>query len=132
MVYNILNNIMSKKNNRSTFAQNLIAIRKSKGISQRELASLTGISSRMIAYYETRVEIPAIDKLTIIADALNVSISDLMDDKVSDKEFLKLNTRTLKKVQLLEELTPENQRKILDHIKALLAQQKIEEQNKPS
>lgn len=117
-----------KIKNRSEFAKNLITIRKAKGLSQRDLARLTGISGRMIAYYETRSEIPSMEKLEKIAEVLKVSIADLIDKKATDKENLKLNTRTLKKVKILEKLSPENQRKVMDYINALLAQEKQNKQ----
>jgi transcriptional regulator with XRE-family HTH domain len=109
---------------RSNFAENLIAIRKSKGISQRDLAKISGISNRMIAYYESHTVIPPIDKLEKLASALKVSIAELLDSNLSDKKFIKLNTRTLKKIELLEQLTMEDQRKVLDLIKSLVNKEK--------
>lgn len=112
---------------KSIFARNLIAIRKAKGISQRDLANLSGISSRVIAYYETNSSIPSIDKLEKLATVLDVSMSDLIDPKKSDKETLKLNTRTIKKIQLLEKLTTEDQKKVMDYIKLLLKNKEVDE-----
>ena len=113
---------------RTDFAKNLIAIRKSKGLSQRDLAKLTGISNRMIAYYETNSVIPPIDKLGKLSKALEVSISELLDNNLSEKEIIKLNTRSLKKIKLLEQLPPEDQRKVLDYIKDLLEKNKLKKE----
>lgn len=113
---------------KSTFAKNLIAIRKAKGVSQRDLAKLSGISNRMIAYYETHSVIPPIDKLEKLALVLDVSLASLLDKTASNKDILNLNTRTLKKIKLLEQLSPENQRKVLDYIQVLLDQERLQKQ----
>lgn len=113
---------------KSKFAKNLIAIRKAKGLSQRDLAKLSGISNRMIAYYETNTTIPPIDKLLMLSNALDISIAELLDNNLSDKDIIRLNTRTLKKVKLLEKLPPEDQRKVLDYIKALIARNNLKKQ----
>lgn len=114
-----------KQKKRSAFAKNLIAIRKAKGLSQRDLAKISGISHRMLAYYETNTIIPPIDKLVKLSMALDVSISTLLDQEKSDKKLLSLNTRTIKKIMLLEQLSLANQRKVLDYIKALIAQEQL-------
>jgi transcriptional regulator with XRE-family HTH domain len=111
--------------NKSIFAKNLIAIRKAKGLSQRDLAKLSNISNRVIAYYETKSSIPSYEILVKIAKALNTSICSLIDPEYSDKNILGLNTRTIKKIKLLDQLSPENQRKVTDYIKALLAQERL-------
>jgi transcriptional regulator with XRE-family HTH domain len=112
---------MTNIEKRSDFAKNLISIRKEKGFSQRDLAKTTGISNRMIAYYETHSDIPPLDKLQKIADALDISIAQLIDTELSDKNTLSLDTRTLKKVKLMEQLPPVDQRKVLTYIKDLIA-----------
>ena len=106
--------------NKTNFAKNLIATRKTKGFSQRDLAKLSGISNRMIGYYETYSVIPPIEKLEKLSKALDVSISELIDNKLSDKNIIDLDTRTIKKIKLLSQLPPEDQRKVLDYIKDLI------------
>ena len=113
---------------RSQFAQNLIAVRKQKGISQRDLAAITGISCRMIAYYETRVEIPSISKLEIIAKALEISVAELIDSTLSAKDILTIDTRTLKKVRLMEKLPQEDQKKVTTYIHDLIKKNRISNQ----
>ena len=119
---------MENNSNKSIFAKNLIAIRKAKGLSQRDLAKLSNISNRVIAYYETKASIPSYEILVKIAKALETSICSLIDPEYSDKNILGLNTRTIKKIKLLDQLSPGNQRKVTDYIKALLAQEKLEKE----
>jgi len=117
-----VSNIIFLMKDKSTFGANLSALRKAKGLSQRDLAKATGISQRMIVYYENRATIPPIEKINKLATALQLTVADLLDSSVSNKELLSLNTRTLKKVKLLEQLPATEQRKVLDYINALIAQ----------
>ncbi|OFW49080.1 MAG: hypothetical protein A2163_00665 [Actinobacteria bacterium RBG_13_35_12] len=99
----------------TNFNKNLIAIRKQKGLSQRDLAKLTGLSPRMIAYYEKRALNPPIDKIEILAHALEINISDLLSipDKSDVKnEFNDLDTRTLKRLKQIINLTPQERNTI--------------------
>jgi transcriptional regulator with XRE-family HTH domain len=117
-----VSNILFLMKDKSTFGAHLSALRKAKGLSQRDLAKTTGISQRMIVYYENHATIPPLEKINKLAAALKLTVADLLDSSVSNKELLSLNTRTLKKVKLLEQLPPAEQRKVLDYINALIAQ----------
>lgn len=61
---------------------NIKTIRKSKGITQKELATSTGIPYRTLQDYENnKIKEPALSKLNIIATKLGVTLSELMGDK---------------------------------------------------
>ena len=62
---------MKNFNDRPTFSRNMIRLRKERKITQTELAELTGLSKRMIAYYENEAVKPPIDKIETIAKVLN-------------------------------------------------------------
>ena len=66
------------------FSDKLIAIRKSKGLSQQKLANLTGLSRSTIGMYEIGKNEPNFTQLNKLADALGVSISELIDDKKNE------------------------------------------------
>ena len=55
-----------EKKIKSSFGKNLFKIRKEKSLSQEKLSNLTGISQRMIAYYEKQAINPPLDKIEII------------------------------------------------------------------
>ena len=62
-----------KNISRTKLGANIAAVRRLRGISQEVLAEKTGISARMISYYERESEnIPA-SKLIKIAEALKVT-----------------------------------------------------------
>jgi len=62
----------------NAFGKRIAAVRKSRGLSQRDLAHLVGISNRMIAYYEAQTNRPPAAKLPVIANALKISIDELL------------------------------------------------------
>lgn len=61
-------------------AARLVALRKAAGLSQAELADLTGVSSKSIAYWETSSTPPRSDVLPKLAKALGVRLEDLLAD----------------------------------------------------
>jgi len=64
-----------------SFGQRLAAMRQAAGLSQRQLAKQTGISQRMIAYYEGRAPLPPGHALTVFAEVLGVSVDELAGTK---------------------------------------------------
>jgi transcriptional regulator with XRE-family HTH domain len=64
-----------------SFGQRLAALRNAAGLSQRQLAKHTGVSQRMIAYYEGRAALPPGDSLTVFAATLGVSVDELVGAK---------------------------------------------------
>ena len=91
-----------KNKKQSIFSQNLIRFRKERGLSQKELSKKTGISQRMIAYYENNRISPPIEKAKEIANALSIPINDLLGikDQVEDL-FTSIDPRTLKRIKQL-------------------------------
>jgi len=123
---------MKKKKNKSIFNNNLIRLRKERGLSQEELAKLSGISPRMIIYYESEAGNPPVDKIKNIADALKVNIEELLLDDNEKKEkkptlkneLLEINTKTLKRIKQILELTPEDRHVVYSLVDSLLDKKK--------
>jgi transcriptional regulator with XRE-family HTH domain len=67
-----------------TFGEKLINARLSLNLSQTELAEKIGVSERSIYSYEQTGTFPRTAVLKRIADALNVSVSYLMDEEEID------------------------------------------------
>lgn len=61
--------------------ENIRYYRVENGYLQKELANLIFVSERTIGHYETGERIPPIDKLYLIANALDVEVNDLLYDK---------------------------------------------------
>lgn len=65
----------------TTIGQNIRLIRKSKSITVMELAKIANISRRTLQYAERGVKMPHYGTVQKIAQALDVSIGALTDDK---------------------------------------------------
>lgn len=66
---------------------NIKAFRNIRGITQKELAELIGTAAGSLAHIEKGTRNPSLDVLYKIADALNVSILNLLTDEKEVKRF---------------------------------------------
>ena len=95
--------------------------RKRKGLSQRELGKILGISPRTVAYYEAETNSIPLDRLENIAEALDISPGDLVtpiDGKT--KEKIELDLSLVKKLKQIKQLPDSDQKAISNHINALI------------
>lgn len=93
---------------------NIKLYRKKKGLTQKQLAEKIGTTDSAITRYESNSREPSIEIITKIAKALNISINELLDDKVvsndigskiiSAKIFRKLDDEQLSKLTGIDEL----------------------------
>lgn len=72
------NYLMNKKQIKSTIAGNIRQYRAKQKISQEKLSELTGISQQHISNIENEQVNPSIEVLLEIADALKITINDLV------------------------------------------------------
>jgi transcriptional regulator with XRE-family HTH domain len=106
------------------FSQNLARIRKTKGLSLRELAEKTGISYRMIFHYENSPSAVPFKNIKTLADALGVRIAEFFaEDKVSPIDTI--DVRLIKKVQELKSLSEADRKEINQHINSLLEKARL-------
>lgn len=68
------------------FSDKVFYLRKKKGLTQQELATLTHVSQGAIQGYETGRIVPHLNTLIQLAKVLNVSANDLIDDERSVEE----------------------------------------------
>lgn len=73
---------------KSKFAKKLSSIRQSKSMSQRELANLTGINRSTISMWELGEREPAFDQLQVLANALGVTVAELIDDNENQEAII--------------------------------------------
>jgi transcriptional regulator with XRE-family HTH domain len=64
-----------------SFGARLASLRHAAGLSQSQFGKQTGVSQRMIAYYEGRAALPPGHVLTVFAEALGVSVDELVGKK---------------------------------------------------
>lgn len=63
-----------------TFGKKLKAFREAKGLKQKDLADLAGISQQSIGHYETEFRTPTWAAVQSISAALGITCVELMDD----------------------------------------------------
>jgi transcriptional regulator with XRE-family HTH domain len=87
-------------------------LRAKKGWSQADLASKSGVSRVMIGKYERDEAVPSIDAAKKIADALEVS----MDNLVGEGVYSSFDKKTLQRFKDLEHLEEDKKRTLFDLI----------------
>jgi transcriptional regulator with XRE-family HTH domain len=104
---------MEKEN----FGERLASLRVKAGLSQKEFADASGISPRMVVYYEKHAKRPPTDKLDSIAKALSVSVNELLG-LTPDKRRVGApkNAYLHKKLLIVDKLPREDQKTIMTMI----------------
>lgn len=115
---------LPKRRPRDTFGQRLARLRKAKALSQRDLSRETGVSQRMIAYYETHEATPPGDVLPKFAAALGVDLELLLGLRrgaVPEGPDSTAEMRLWRKFRELQKLPPQKQRTVLQVLDDALA-----------
>ena len=68
----------AKKEPHSAFGKRLFALRKTRGLTQVQLAEALGTTQRVISYYETEAELPPSTAIIPLARVLEVSTDELL------------------------------------------------------
>ena len=73
------------------FSEKLQLIRKSRGVTQEELAGGVGVSRQSVAKWESGQAYPEIDKLIMLSDMFHVSVDHLVRDDECSAGFVETN-----------------------------------------
>jgi len=116
----------SKRQPQESFGQRLARLRRARGLTQRQLAAATGVSQRMVAYYETRVVSPPAEVITKLIAALGASADDLLGLKapataVPEPPLTTIELRLWRKFRELRKLPEEERRAVLKVVDSFLA-----------
>lgn len=63
------------------FAKRLAELRRSKGLSQEELAERSGLHAIAITYIETGKRVPRLDTVFKLAEGLGIDVSELFEER---------------------------------------------------
>ena len=111
------------------FSKNLIRLRKLRGFSQRELASRTGLTQRIINHYENKPKSVPVDKLKTLAESLNARVSDFFNEE-ENNPLDTIDIRWIKKINEIMHLSPAAKKELNRHINYLIDKEKLDETNK--
>lgn len=92
-------------------ADNMMLLRKKKGLSQAELGKMIGTSGDVIGRYERGDISPSIEAVAKIADALEVSV-----DYLIGKTKMELDKNTMRRFEDISTLSDENKNFVLNMI----------------
>lgn len=101
------------------FAENLKYLRTKKGLSQNKLAELANVNQASINRWEAKEMSPSLDNVNDLANALGVSVGDLLGEKLYEDKFDELEILFDKYKNILTESDKE-------HIKFIIEQRQKE------
>lgn len=86
-----------------TLGQNILELRKKKGLSQEQLGEKVSVTRQTISNWELEETAPNPEQLKSLSKALNVSVDDLIDNDIQNVVLSKIKitekqTRTIKKI----------------------------------
>ncbi len=114
--------------NKLTFGQRLIQIRKTMGLTQTELGDRIGVSQRIIYHYEHKAEYPPTPKLIELAQALNMSVDELLGiESSNDKAYQDIKPMLAKKLRRASQLPTNDLKALSTFIDALILKQQIKD-----
>ena len=90
--------------------ENLKQLRKSRGLSQEELAIRLNVVRQTISKWEKGLSVPDADMLIKIADIFEVSVSELLGAKIEEKKEQDINVVADQLMRINEQLAIKNRR----------------------
>lgn len=85
------------------FAENLKFLRNKRKLSQNKLAELSNVNQATINRWEAKEMSPSLDNVNDVANALGVSVSSLLGEKLYEESFDELNLLFDKNKEILTE-----------------------------
>ena len=120
-----LNAMMQDAEIRNAFAARMKELRKQKGWTQKELANKVGVSYQLINKYEGALHSPPLDRLILLAEALETSIDYLVAGDLA-KDVPLYNTQLLSRFKALEGFTADAQETVIKLIDAMIVMQRVQ------
>ena len=111
----------AKKEPHTAFGKRLFAIRKTRGLTQVQLAEALGTTQRVISYYETEAELPPSTVIIPLARVLEVTTDELLGLKPTEPNGNNSvqKQRLWKRFQKMEVLPTKDQRAVIRLINSL-------------
>jgi len=124
---------MIVKNIARTFAENVAKYRKRKGLSQYDLAQLTGISRTMISHYEREGMFPPANRLQALADSLEIPVYKLFKqpeiEQAPESEPSDIDPRSVKKLRDILSLPADDRNDLYRILNKMLRKNQLEKQS---
>jgi transcriptional regulator with XRE-family HTH domain len=110
------------------FGPRLARFRQEAGYSQRDLARETGISQRMIAYYEKQPQYPPMHVLSVLAGALGVPAQDFLGLKSKESKGKLKDMRIRRRLEKIEGLEEKEKRQVIQLLDTFIEKNRLKQQ----
>jgi transcriptional regulator with XRE-family HTH domain len=110
------------------FGARLARFRRAAGYSQRDLALETGISQRMIAYYEKQPQYPPMHVLAVLAEALGMSSQEIMGPKGRTPRPEPKDMRLMRRLEQIEGLEEKEKRQVIQLLDTFIEKNRLKQQ----
>jgi len=107
------------------FGRRLAELRKAHGLTQREFGKLIGLSQSMVVYYERRAKNPTAEFLGKAAEALGITVDELLGQDNGSKSKRKpgRTSELERRLQAVQDLPRSKQKFVIDFIDTVVRQE---------
>ena len=119
---------MPKIDEKESIGDRLARLRSERGYSQRDLARETGISHRMIAYYEKQAQYPPTHVLPVLAKALGVSLDQLFGMDIINKDWNNKDMRLWRRFSQIEKLDVKEKRQVIQLLDTFIEKERLKQE----
>jgi transcriptional regulator with XRE-family HTH domain len=109
------------------FGSKLSKLRQAAGYSQRELAKVTGISQRMIAYYEKQPQFPPMHVIAQLSDALGIPAQELLSFKNKKAGAKVKDMRIRKRLEQIDDLEEKEKRQVIQLLDTFIEKNRLKQ-----
>lgn len=114
-----------------SFGERLARFRQAAGYSQRELAAETGISQRMVVYYEKECERIPVQLLPVFAKVLGISADQLLGLEKTKDNGKRQDSRLWRRFSQVEKLPPPKRKQIVQLLDTFLESKRLKKAGQP-
>jgi len=111
---------MKKPTTIKGFGKRLAELRRSAGLTQKQLGEKVGVSNRVIHYYEGETDYPAAHLVQPLAKALNISVEELLGVKAVKQQRNPQHAALWRRLKKIESLPKRDQKALLHYLDALV------------
>jgi transcriptional regulator with XRE-family HTH domain len=109
---------------RKAFGQRIKELRKQRRWTQKDLAGQVGVPFSVLNKYESGINVPPIEKLIAVAEALQTSVDYLLTGNEADTNPIYSN-RIIERLKAIQEFTQEEQETALSLLDALILKHEV-------
>jgi transcriptional regulator with XRE-family HTH domain len=103
------------------FGERLTALRRTAGLTQKQLGEKIGVSNRVIHYYETETNYPPAHLIDPLAKALKVSTDEMLGVKALKQQHNPEHAALWRRLKKVETLPKKDQKALLHYLDALVS-----------